>query len=226
MILEGKTVARSILRKARLTRLAHRIRMLWHTADYEDRFADMLLASIRPEDCVWDIGANVGYYTERFSRLARHVVAFDPVVENCQQIESKRLANVDCLQIALGEAAGEVAILVNGPFSSVALAPGPEMPGQRVKVARGDDLTSLPAPAVVKIDVEGYEVEVIRGMHRTLGKVRALFIEIHFRILEEREMRQSPAALVKDLKRLGFSRIEWPDASHIAAFRDGLPKPS
>jgi hypothetical protein len=27
------------------------------------------------------------------------------------------------------------------------------------------------------------------------------------------------AALVKDLKRLGFARNEWPDASHIAAFR-------
>jgi hypothetical protein len=32
--------------------------------------------------------------------------------------------------------------------------------------------------------------------------------------------------LVKDLKRLGFSKIEWPDASHIAAFRGGSPIPN
>ena len=63
-------------------------------------------------------------------------------------------------------------------------------------------------------------------MHRTLGSVRALFVEIHFRILEERGIRQAPAALVKDLKRLGFSKIEWPDASHIAAFRGGSPIPN
>jgi hypothetical protein len=88
-----------------------------------------------------------------------------------------------------------------------------------VEVVRGDDLAELRQPAVVKIDVEGYEMEVIRGMSRVLGGVRALFVEIHFQVLEERGMRQGPAALVKHLKRLGFSRIEWPDASHIAAFR-------
>jgi FkbM family methyltransferase len=219
MILESKTVARSIIRKAKLTVLAHRIRMLWHRGDYEDRFADILLASIRPDDCVWDIGANVGFYTERFSKLARHVIAFEPVAENSRQIESKRMANVTCLQIALGDAAGEKPVFVDGPFSSVALAPYPGAPERTVKVVCGDDLPSLRQPAVVKIDVEGYEIEVIRGMRRVLGGVRALFVEIHFQVLEERGMRQGPAALVKDLKRLGFSRIEWPDASHIAAFR-------
>ena len=77
----------------------------------------------------------------------------------------------------------------------------------------------LPRPTVVKIDVEGLEGEVIRGMHRILGGVRALFVEIHFQILDARGMRQTPAALVKELRGLGFSRIEWPDASHLAVFR-------
>ena len=219
MILESKTVARSIIRKAKLTVLAHRIRMLWHRGDYEDRFADIVLASIRPDDCVWDIGANVGFYTERFSKLAQFVIAFDPLVENCRRIECKGMANVTCFQIALGDAPGEKTLFVDGPFSSVALAPYAGAPEQTVKVVRGDDLAELRQPAVVKIDVEGYEFEVIRGMSRVLGGVRALFVEIHFQVLEERGMRQGPAALVKHLKRLGFSRIEWPDASHIAAFR-------
>jgi FkbM family methyltransferase len=219
MILESKTVARSILRKAKLTVLAHRIRMLWHRRDYEDKFADVLLASIRPEDCVWDIGANVGFYTERLSSLARQVVAFDPLVEHCRHIESKKIANITCYQVALGDVAGEKSVFIDGPFSSVALAPYPGAPEQTVKVIRGDDLAAVRQPEVVKIDVEGYEIEVIRGMHRILEGVRALFIEIHFQVLEERGMRQAPAALVKDLKRLGFSRVEWPDASHVAAFR-------
>jgi FkbM family methyltransferase len=219
MILEFKTRARTILRRAKLTGLAHRIRMLWHRADYEDRFSDVLLASIKPDDCVWDIGANVGYYTERLSKLARHVVAFEPVAENCRQIDSKRMANVDCLQIALGDAAGELPMFVDHQFSSLALMPYPGAPQHTVKVARGDSLPALPRPTVVKIDVEGYEVEVIRGLQGILGGVRALFAEIHFQVLADRGMPQAPAALVKDLKHLGFSRIEWPDASHIAAFR-------
>lgn len=218
MILESKALARAIMRRAKLTGLAHRVRMLWHRADYEDRFADLLLASIQPDDCVWDVGANVGFYTERFSKLARHVVAFEPVAENCRQIESKGLPNVECQEVALGEAWGESPIFVDRQSSSLALGPRPEMPQQMVRVVRGDDL-DLPLPTVVKIDVEGYEIEVIRGMHRILGGVRALFVETHFEILAKRGMMQAPAALVKDLKGLGFARIEWPDASHIAAFR-------
>jgi FkbM family methyltransferase len=219
MILESKTLARAFLRRAKLTGFAHRIRMLWHSAGYEDRFSDLLLASIRPEDCVWDVGANVGFYTERFSKLARHVVAFEPVVENCRLIKSKGMANVDCLQVALGDAAGELPMFVAHQFSSIAVPPYPGTPQRAVQVVRGDSLPTLLPPTVVKIDVEGYEIEVIRGMHGILASVRALFVEIHFQILDQRGMQQAPAALVKDLKQLGFTRIEWPDASHIAAFR-------
>ena len=219
MILESKTLARAFMRRAKLTGFAHRVRMLWHQADYEDKFADLLLASIQPDDCVWDVGANVGFYTERFSKLARQVVAFEPVAENCRQIESKGMPNLNCLQVALGDVTGELPMFVDHQFSSLAVAPRPEAPQQTVRVVRGDDLPNLPLPTVVKIDVEGYEVEVIRGMYRILGGVRALFVEVHFEILARRGMMHAPAGLVKDLKRLGFSRIEWPDASHIAAFR-------
>lgn len=219
MILEAKIFARFVLRRMKLTSLAHRIRMLWHKSDYEDRFADVLLASVKPDDCVWDVGANVGYYTERLSKLARHVVAFEPVPESCGQIDSKRLKNVECLPIALGDTVCEMPMFIDHQFSSLARPPFAGARPQAVRVARGDDLTSLPRPTVVKVDVEGYEVEVIRGMHEVLNHVRALFLEVHFQILEDRGMRLAPATLVRDLKRLGFSKITWPDASHIAAFR-------
>lgn len=52
MILESKTIARSLLRKAKLTGVAHRIRMLWHRGDYEDRFSDALLGCIARRLCV------------------------------------------------------------------------------------------------------------------------------------------------------------------------------
>jgi FkbM family methyltransferase len=218
VILEAKILARFALRRMKLTSLAHRFRMLWHKSDYEDRFADVLLASVKPDDCVWDVGANVGYYTERLSKLARHVVAFEPVNESCQQITSKALKNVECLPIALGDTACEMPMFINRQFSSLAMT-SPGARPQTVRVARGDDLTSLPRPTVIKVDVEGYELEVIRGMHEVLNHVRALFLEIHFQILEDRGMRLAPATLIKELKQLGFSKITWPDASHVAAFR-------
>jgi len=219
MILEFTTFARKLLRKTKLTGLAHKIRMLWHRPEYEDQFADVLLASIQPGDCVWDIGANIGFYTERFSKVARQVVAFEPIFANWEQIESKHLSNVECLQVALGDVSGEMSMFVDNQFSSIAVAPYPGAPEQKVRVVRGDSFSSLPRPTVAKIDVEGYELEVFRGLQGILDGVRALFIEVHFQVLSERGMEQAPAALVKDLKRAGFARIQWPDASHIAAFR-------
>lgn len=219
MILESKTVARSLIRKARLTGVAHRVRMLWHRKDYEDRFSDALLGCIAPDDCVWDVGANVGYYTERFSKLAKHVIAFEPIAENYSQIKSQMMPNVECCQMALGEVTGEVEMFADGPFSSIVVASQHGIQARSVKIARGDDLTSLHPPSVVKIDVEGYELEVIRGMPRILRGVRAAFVEIHFQILEERGMPRGPSLLVKELRGLGLSEITWPDASHIAAFR-------
>jgi FkbM family methyltransferase len=220
MILESKTVARAILRRAGLTGVAHRVRSLWHKPDYEDKFANALLTSVRADDCVWDVGANVGFYTERLAKLARRVVAFDPVLENCQQIESRNLANVECVQLALGETPGEMPMFVDHQFSSLVLAPYPGAPQRTVRVERGDCLPALPAPTVIKIDVEGFELEVIRGMRGLLGGVRAVFVEVHFQILSDRGMQQAPAALAKELKHLGFSVLKWPDASHLAAFRE------
>jgi hypothetical protein len=89
-----------------------------------------------------------------------------------------------------------------------------------VTVIPGDSLlASLPQPDVVKIDVEGFEPEVIRGMPNALRSVRAAFVEVHFAILENRGMLQAPSDIVANLRSLGFTTIKWVDASHIMALR-------
>ena len=220
MILETKTVLRTICRKIGLIPVLHRGRMLWHSSDYEDKFSAALLNAVRPDDCVWDIGANLGYYTEQLAKRARFVVAFEPVLENFLQNKARGLSNVDCKQMALGDKEGELAISTLGPFSSIvgAHAPG-ETRYEKVRVRPGDELVDVPRPDVVKIDVEGYEPEVIRGMRDMLRTARAAFIEVHFSILESRGMAQQPALIVRDLKNLGFSSVKWVDASHIEARR-------
>ena len=89
-----------------------------------------------------------------------------------------------------------------------------------VQVARGDDL-DLPQPNIVKIDVEGFEYEVISGMQTRLRapECRAVFCELHFEVLEKRGLRQTPAKIVKQLRSLGFTKIRWLDVSHISAHK-------
>jgi hypothetical protein len=131
------------------------------------------------------------------------------------------LANVDCRQVALSNTETQVSISRKTQFSSiVARPPGPsDAAYERVSVMPGNALVGSPMPNLVKIDVEGYEPEVINGMPNILTNVRAAFIEVHFSILESRGMLQQPAAIVQELKRLGFTTVKWVDASHIEALR-------
>ena len=73
----------------------------------------------------------------------------------------------------------------------------------------------------MKIDVEGFEYEVISGMQTTLNaaQCRAVFCELHFEVLEKRGLRQNPARIVKRLRSLGFAKVRWLDASHISAHK-------
>ena len=92
-----------------------------------------------------------------------------------------------------------------------------------IKVRSGDSLIGseeLKVPNFIKIDVEGYESDVIKGMADLLKEpeLRTLAIEIHFALLEERGLREAPRDIVAELKQNNFT-VCWTDPSHIVATR-------
>jgi len=102
------------------------------------------------------------------------------------------------------------------------LAHAPQDGGLSVRVARADTLVAAGerAPNVIKIDVEGFEGEVLQGMDELLSRpeLRAVFIEVHFAQLAKRGKEMEPVQIVERLRRRGFS-ISWLDASHLAGHR-------
>ncbi len=78
----------------------------------------------------------------------------------------------------------------------------------------------LSLPNFVKIDVEGFEYDVLSGFGPHLGNhsLKALGIEVHFGLLRERGLSDAPAAMEEMLKEAGF-HLSWPDPSHILAVR-------
>ena len=74
----------------------------------------------------------------------------------------------------------------------------------------------------MKIDVEGFEYEVIAGLGDVIREpsLRALGIEVHFGILKERGDEKAPARIERYLKDAGFD-VSWADPSHILAVRTG-----
>jgi FkbM family methyltransferase len=194
-----------------------------------------MLNAVRSGDVVWDIGANVGYYTTQFLHLAGaggQVIAFEPAPACFATLKTKFHGheNIRLINAAMGQSEGKV---------TMSMDPNPLAATHKIESANGGARSNAgatievdmlsgdlyvqrggPTPQVIKVDVEGFEEQVFLGMRETLQspRVRAIFCEMHFGILEERGDRMAPVRIEKMLKDLGFM-VAWIDASHVGAYR-------
>ena len=200
---------------------------------YEQKFRDLLLTNIREGDLVWDVGANVGLYTRLFvDRVGRDgkVIAFEPSPRAFAQLQSLFATEPSVILqgVALSDFDGEADFFVAERGSTVTdslVFRSGNSASIRTSVKRGDSMCSLNAPAIIKIDVEGAELEVLKGMTETLlaPGLRGVFVEVHFLALAQRGMRAAPVEIQKILQQAGFD-VVWTDASHIAGLRKSTLK--
>jgi FkbM family methyltransferase len=228
------TELRSVLRQTGL--LPHVVHcrnlILGGPASYEQAFTDGLQRAIRPGDVVWDVGANLGHYTQRFHDWAGSegvVYAFEPAPA-CFDSLSNRFsdkASVVVMNLALGEREATLPIaLADDALGATHSLVSKASEGGRtvnVNVVAGDALVAnatARAPNVLKIDVEGFEEEVLRGLASTLknSSVRAVFCEIHFGLLDQRGERHAPERIERMLRSHGY-QTKWIDASHLSGTR-------
>jgi FkbM family methyltransferase len=149
---------------------------------------------IAPGATVYDVGANVGFFTMLAARLAGpdgRVVAFEPVPACAEAVvanaELNGFANVTVLQRAAGTSAHRERLLVVADRSWSHLESRGRHPlttdEVEVEVVAIDDLVAsgeLPPPDVVKIDIEGSEMDALMGMRRTIADHRpAIVCELH-----------------------------------------------
>ena len=131
-----------------------------------------------------DVGASIGFITARAARRVDRVFAIEPHPVRFEflrrNVELNALSNVTCIDCALGTERGEVDLYDVEPSLGphpldVSTRPGT---GRRytVPVERLDDLLDDDAD-FVKIDVEGAEVEVLKGAPRTIASRPRMIVE-------------------------------------------------
>jgi FkbM family methyltransferase len=125
-----------------------------------------------------DIGANIGNHTAFFCDWAQRVIAFEPNPPICRRlnrlIDENALHNVVALSIGLSDQEGELNFYTTPGAAGMASleAASAGICVGTVPVARGDAVLrqqNVTDVDFIKIDVEGHEREVLRGLQGTIG---------------------------------------------------------
>jgi FkbM family methyltransferase len=138
---------------------------------------------VREGQVVFDIGANVGFYTLLASCLVGprgKVFAFEPLPENVRYLERhlelNECGNAEVLSLAMSDRCGFASFSLSGNRFVGCLDEQGEL---KVRVSSVDALVleaRLPFPDVMKIDVEGEELRVLRGASRTIERCQPLVL--------------------------------------------------
>ncbi|MDI6847458.1 MAG: FkbM family methyltransferase [Candidatus Bathyarchaeia archaeon] len=138
------------------------------------------------EDVVFDIGAHMGFFTLKVARKVKWVIACEPDPQNfvflMQNVKYNNLSNVKTFNYALGERNCDV-FLERG------------YGGGRTKVTRSNTMVRTRMitldtlvkqlglhPDVIKIDVEGYELQILKGAKKVLAcfKPKLIIAAYHY----------------------------------------------
>jgi FkbM family methyltransferase len=157
----------------------------------------MLRQLIRPGMTVVEAGANMGTHSVDIARACAPgaFYAFEPQPRIfqilCANLALNDIGNAFAYPEACGEAEGEAVVPLTdyaqaGNFGGLSLKPAGE-PGIRVRVRTIDSL-ELAACGLMKVDVEGFEPQVLRGARRTIERYRPVIYIENDRALQQQEV--------------------------------------
>ncbi len=160
---------------------------LFQTGTYEKGTLHLLEKFLKPGDCFVDIGANIGLMTIFASHCVGKtgkVLAFEAHPETYgllkYNLEINKIENTETFAFALGDENGTAFIYDNwdinrGGASLVIKNEASE--GHEIQVRKLDELISPETkPKVMKIDVEGFEMQVLKGAKETIAATKPILI--------------------------------------------------
>ena len=144
-----------------------------------------LLHFLRKDDLFIDVGANIGSFTVLASahNQARSM-SFEPVPATFKYLQRNiainNIENVSLYNVAVGSKKSKVYFTDNQDTTNHVTEANEKSALEVDVVVLDEVLKNIASPALLKIDVEGYETEVIRGAAETLANInlKAIIIEL------------------------------------------------
>lgn len=150
---------------------------MYFYGEHDERYeVNNLKRIVRAGDTCWDIGANIGFYTCLFASLAGRsgrVVAFEPASVTASYLRKNLELNrftadrVTVIKKAVGDGVYQKQLFFNVADMAEGTASLKSTQGGATELVQIDTLDNLyptlPLPDLIKIDVEGYQFEVLAG---------------------------------------------------------------
>jgi len=189
-------------------------RPIFLTGVWETDVTNFISSVVKPDMTVLDVGADIGYYTVIFAKFVGpkgRVFSFEPIPKAKEYLDKNiklnGFGNVETLDFALFDRPGTVCL--ESPFTKSKinlLKKTLSIDDIMVEMKIFDEWHTLKRIGqidLIKIDVEGAEYNILRGMQNTLQKYHpSLLIEVHPKQL--RDFGASPSDILELLKPLGY----------------------
>jgi FkbM family methyltransferase len=177
---------------------------------------------VRPVEVIFDVGANIGQSVDRYHRFfpEASITSFEPVAENYAKLQqvAAGIPKARALRFALGEEFGQAKIYVPDETQMSTLLPeGSDQPAQAVSVETFDrvrEQLGVPFVDLLKMDVEGFELQVIRGASRSLGASKVGMIYAEAGLRDDNTCHTHFGSLYAALRPYGFRSFGLYDIKH------------
>ena len=197
--------------------------------DFEQNELAFATRFLKPGDLFWDVGANVGLFSLVAGRAVGpggRVVAFEPASRAYSRLRENVALNpslnIQEVQAALSDEVGD-GLMQAGVSHDAWNSLAPRAPGgmqdfhsetvrlSTVDAVRAADGPEAPAPALVKIDVEGWETRVLAGGRRFFSDPAAPPLLVEFSDEPSLHAGSSCEALYQSLLDFGYRMYRCPE---------------
>jgi len=148
------------------------------------------LQILNKNDVVLDIGANLGYFVVQEAIKVKKVYAVEPCKESFNLLkkncEINNLNNIDFFNLAFGNNSNIIDFHVYSKLNLSSVNDLVDVYGksviEKVNMVKGKDFVRVVKnkPNVLRMDVEGFELNILKGFEKEFSLINKIFIEVHF----------------------------------------------
>ena len=172
--------------------------------EYQKKQRDAILEFVNKDGNAIDIGAHVGFWLRDMCKQFKHVYAFEPI-EEVRQCLAKNVGAENYSTYSFGLGAKNDTIKVNYNPAETGNTHASKDGNQTITIRKLDDM-NLPKIDYIKVDTEGFEIEVLKGGEKMIEKYKPfIHVEVKGKVLVKQGL--SSSDVDEYLESIGYKEV-------------------